>query len=64
MLCYAGQLPTLELYTTLDRKEEVENECILERSIDGMDMVVGAFFKYMSFFPIVPPVWHNVIVRL
>lgn len=40
----AGQLPTLELYVTLMRTA-VENEYILERAMDGMDLSVAAYFK-------------------
>ncbi len=40
----AGQLPTLELYVTLMRTLE-ENEYVIERAVDGMDLSVGAYFK-------------------
>ncbi|EIE18215.1 hypothetical protein COCSUDRAFT_60416 [Coccomyxa subellipsoidea C-169] len=39
-----GQLPTLELYVTLQRTA-VENDYILERAVDGMDLSVGAYFR-------------------
>ncbi|BDA47792.1 hypothetical protein COCOBI_11-0490 [Coccomyxa sp. Obi] len=39
-----GQLPTLELYVTLMRTLE-ENEFVVERAVDGMDLSVGAYFK-------------------
>ncbi|CAL8469745.1 g9287 [Coccomyxa elongata] len=39
-----GQLPTLELYVTLMRTLE-ENEYVIERAVDGMDLSVGAYFK-------------------
>ena len=39
-----GQLPPLELYATLSRDLE-ENESVLERSVDGWDLAVGAFFE-------------------
>lgn len=39
-----GQLPPLELYATLARDLE-ENESVLERSVDGWDLAVGAFFE-------------------
>jgi len=39
-----GQLPPLELYATLARDLE-ESESVLERSVDGWDLAVGAFFE-------------------
>ena len=37
-------MPPLELYATLSRDLE-ENESVLERSVDGWDLAVGAFFE-------------------
>jgi hypothetical protein len=38
-----GKLPTLELYSTLLRTA-VENESILEQSVDGMNLAAAAYF--------------------
>ena len=45
MLCCAGMTPLLELYTTLGRTEVIEDELILEESIEGMMMIAGVMFK-------------------
>jgi hypothetical protein len=34
----------MELYSTLKRTA-VENESVVEQSIDGMDLTVGAYFR-------------------
>ena len=39
-----GRLPPLELYATLQRELEA-GEAVLERSVDGWDLAVGAFFE-------------------
>ena len=39
-----GRLPPLELYATLSRELEA-GESVLERSVDGWDLAVGAFFE-------------------
>ncbi len=39
-----GTLPPLELYATLSREVE-PGESVLERSVDGWDLAVGAFFE-------------------
>lgn len=39
-----GLLPPLELYATLERDLE-PGESVLERSVDGWDLAVGAFFE-------------------
>lgn len=40
-----GRLPPLELYATLQRELGEEGESVLERSVDGWDLAVGAFFE-------------------
>lgn len=50
MLHFAGHLPTLELYATLCRQEEVENEKLAEMSIDGMFLTAGAQFECVPTF--------------
>ena len=44
MSCCAGATPILELYTTLSRSEVLQDEQILEESVDGMDLVAGVLF--------------------
>ncbi|KAK9806711.1 hypothetical protein WJX72_000223 [[Myrmecia] bisecta] len=39
-----GMTPVLELYSTLHRSHVVENELIVEESVDGMQLVVAAKF--------------------
>lgn len=40
----AGKLPTLELYTTMRRSME-ENKFVMEQSVDGMNLAIGAYFR-------------------
>ena len=50
-----GKLPTLELYTTLDRTME-ENTYIMERSLDGMDFAAAAYFRCVHHLPGTAPI--------
>lgn len=42
---FTGQLPKLELFTTLQRTVELENEAIIYETLDGMAMVAAALFE-------------------
>ena len=44
----AGQLPWLELYTTLERTAVEANSHIIEESVDGMDLVTGVLFEELG----------------
>ena len=44
----AGQLPWLELFTTLCRSSVEENSHIIEESVEGMDFVSGALFEELG----------------
>ena len=43
--CGAGQMPKLELFTSLVRTAMEENSFILEESLDGMQLAAGAYFR-------------------
>ena len=44
-LMWAGQMPKLELFTSLIRTAMEENKFILEESLEGMQLAAGAFFR-------------------
>ena len=43
--CVTGQMPKLELFTSLVRTDMAENSYILEEALEGMHLAAGAFFR-------------------